>query len=66
MNLHICIIPSLKEFLNKLFGDHYPNEIVQPIMSKFHKPIKINCGFNHAILSNENRTIYVWGIILIS
>ena len=66
MNIHIYIILSLKKLLNKLFGEHYPNEIVQLIMLKFHKLIKINYGFNHAILSNENGTIYVWGIILIS
>ena len=60
MHKYICVVLSLRECLKRLFGEHFPNEIIWLIILKFYGPIKINCGPNHTTLISNGVT-YVWG-----
>lgn len=57
--LQIYYIFVLKEFLGKIFGTHYPIEIIALIIMAIYKPIKISCGWYHSTLISDN--VYVWG-----
>ena len=60
MNIHILIILSVRDCLKRIFGDHYPSEIVRQIILAIYKPPKINCGSFHTTLIKNEKT-YVWG-----
>lgn len=59
-SVYIQIILCLREFLERIFGPHYPIELVQYIVMMSYVKIKINCGWNHtsAIVNGKN---YLWG-----
>ena len=56
---YIYHILVLKEFLEQLFGPHYPREIIQLIILATYQPIKVVCGYFHNFLISDK--IYVWG-----
>ena len=60
MHINILIILSLRDCLKRFFGDHYPHEIVQLIILKFYKSIKISCGSNCTVVIADGKT-YAWG-----
>lgn len=59
--MHICIllILSLKDFLNKFFGNNFPIEIIELIILQHYEPAKVNCGHNHTIIYYNG--LYLWG-----
>ena len=59
MHKFILIILSLKDYLKRFFGDHYPNEIVQLIILASHKSFKIHGGYHYTFLMSEKT--YIWG-----
>ena len=59
MHTYIYIVLFLKEILNRLFGEHYPKEIIQLIILKFYHRFKVSCGYCLTALINEK--VYMWG-----
>lgn len=60
MTQYIYIILCLKEFLTRIFGPHYPTELVSLIVIASYTKVKINCGWYHNIAIINNK-IYGWG-----
>ena len=61
-NLSIHNILVLKTYLQLIFGDHYPFEIIQIINMLFYKlfNVSISCGCDHTYLVFDKES-YVWG-----
>lgn len=57
---YIQTILCLRKYLNKIFGNHYPIEIIKLIVLAIYKRIKIGCGYDFTmILINDQ--MYSWG-----
>jgi hypothetical protein len=52
----------LKEYLKKIFGSHYPIEIITLIIMDNYRHPEINCGSDYTTLLYGGKT-YVWGNI---
>ena len=63
MNFHYAkLIFFLREFMKRIFGEHYPTEIISYITLILYKPIKIYCGDGlTSIISNFS--IYIFGAL---
>lgn len=58
--IYIQIVLCLREFLERIFGMHYPTELVKLVVLSSYKKIKINCGWEHSSVM-INGSVYVWG-----
>lgn len=57
--IHIYCIFVLRTFLTRIFGSHYPREIVELIIMANYDRNRIICGYFHTICIIDK--IYVWG-----
>lgn len=56
----VQIILFLKFYLRRIFGDHYPTEIITYIIMISYRSICVKCGWDHTS-AMVNGKIYTWG-----
>ena len=60
---YIFYLFILKEYLTKLFGTHFPREIIKLIIMIDYRNIIISCGRYSTILMKDG-DIYTWVVII--